>query len=236
MITDASIAPTAALLADPTRVAILCALADGRVRPAGELARHAGVSASTASEHLARLLAGGLVAVERHGRHRYYRVGSGRVVAALEALGAIAQPGGALPFREAAAARAIHHARACYDHLAGALGVEVTRALSERGALVLAGDRYEVPPEGEELLSGRLGVDMKRARAARRQFARACLDWSERTHHLAGALGCELLRRLLELGWLERTEGSRALRVTGAGRRGFGEVLGVEALASRYAG
>ena len=235
MITDASIAPAAALLADPTRVAMLWALADGRMRPAGELARQAGVSASTASEHLARLLAGGLVAVERHGRHRYYRVGGETVVAALEAVGAIARPDdGPLPFRDAAAAREIRHARACYDHLAGALGVRVTRALVERGALVPVGAAYEVPAEGAEFLAARLGVDVRRARASRRQFTRACLDWSERVHHLAGALGAELLAALLALGWLERTEGSRALRVSAAGRRGFREVLGVEALEGRY--
>lgn len=234
MITDASIAPAAALLADPTRVAMLMALADGRMRPAGELARQAGVNASTASEHLARLLDGGLVAVERHGRHRYYRVGSVSVVAALEAVGAIARSSGPLPFREAAAARGIRHARACYDHLAGALGVEVTRALVERGALVPVGAGYEVPAEGAEFLASRLGVDVERARASRRQFTRACLDWSERTHHLAGALGAELLLGLLALGWLERTDGSRALRVSAAGRRGFREVLGVEALEGRY--
>lgn len=234
MISDASIAPTAALLADPTRVAILCALADGRVRPAGELARQAGVSASTASEHLARLLAGGLVAVERHGRHRYYRVGGEPVVAALEAVGAIAQASAPPGYREAAAARAVRHARACYDHLAGALGVEVTRALVERGVLVPAGRRYDVPSDGAEFLAARLGVDVDRAKAGRRQLTRACLDWTERAHHLAGALGAELLARLLALGWLERTEGSRALRVTAAGRRGFRDVLGIDALDSRY--
>ncbi|HEX8271180.1 MAG TPA: winged helix-turn-helix domain-containing protein [Longimicrobiaceae bacterium] len=234
MISDASIAPTAALLADPTRVAILCALADGRVRPAGELARQAGVSASTASEHLARLLAGGLVAVERHGRHRYYRVGGEPVVAALEAVGAIAQASAPPGFREAAAARAVRHARACYDHLAGALGVQVTRALVERGVLVPAGLRYDVPPGGAEFLAARLGVDVERASAGRRPLTRACLDWTERAHHLAGALGAELLARLLALGWLERTEGSRALRVTPAGRRGFRDVLEIDALDSRY--
>lgn len=235
MITDASIAPVAALLADPTRVAILFALADGRVRPAGELARHAGVGASTASEHLARLLDGGLVAVERHGKHRYYRVASEAVVALLEAMGALARPAGPLPYRQAAAARAVRHARACYDHLAGALGVEVTQALVDRGALVPDGGRFDLPPEGAEFLAARLGVDVDGARAARRRhFAKACLDWSERTPHLAGALGAGLLARLLSLEWLERTDGSRALRVTSAGRRGFRDVLGIEALESRY--
>lgn len=234
MITDGSIAPVAALFADPTRVGILLALADGRPKPAGELARHAGVRASTASEHLARLLAGGLVVVERHGRHRYYRIGGERVVGVLEAIGALAGPAPPAGYRQTAAARALRHARACYDHLAGALGVEVTRALEERGALVLGGEQYEVPPEGATFLADRLGVDVDRARASRRQFARACLDWTERSYHVAGALGSELLGRFRALGWLEHTDGSRALRVTPSGRRGFRDVLGIEALDSRY--
>ena len=235
MITDASITNVAALLADPTRVAMLLALADGRIRPAGELARCAGVSASTASEHLARLLAGGLVVAERHGRHRYYRVRGGDVVETLEALGAMARPSVAATEREAGADRAIHHARACYDHLAGALGVQVTQALVERGVLVATGPGYDVPPEREALLSEQLGVNVERARASRRHFAKACLDWTERTHHVAGALGAELLERFLALGWLERHDRSRALRVTSPGRRGFRKVLGVDALSTRYA-
>ncbi|MBV9772940.1 MAG: winged helix-turn-helix transcriptional regulator [Gemmatimonadetes bacterium] len=234
MITDGSIAPVAALLADPTRVGILWALVDGRPKPAGELARQAGVRASTASEHLARLLAGGLVVVERHGRHRYYRIGGERVVAALEAMGALAGPAPSSGYRQSSAARAVRHARACYDHLAGALGVDVTRALVERGALVLGNEQYEVPPEGAALLADRLGVDVGRARASRRQFAKACLDWTERSYHVAGALGAELLERFRALGWLEPAEGSRALRVTPSGRRGFRDVLGIDVLSSRY--
>lgn len=234
MISDASIAPVAALIADPTRAVILCALADGRVRPAGELAREAGVSASTASEHLSRLLEGGLVEVERHGRHRYYRVSGERVVTALEAIGALARPGPALPHRRAAVARGLRHARACYDHLAGTLGVALARALVERGVLHSHNGHYELPEAGSRFLADGLGVDVARARASRRQFARACLDWTERSHHIAGALGAELLRRLLELGWLERSAGSRILRVTHAGRRGFQESFEIDALALRY--
>lgn len=234
MITDGSIASVAALLADSTRVAIVLALADGRPRPAGELARHAGVRASTASEHLARLLEGELVVVERRGRHRYYRVGGAHVVATLEALGALARPAGHVELRQAAAARALRHARACYDHLAGALGVQVTAALVERGALVLRDEQYELPPAGADFLAGTLGVDVDRARRSRRQFAKACLDWTERTYHVAGALGAELLHRFRALGWLEHADAGRALRVTPSGRRGFRDTLGVDALGSRY--
>jgi DNA-binding transcriptional ArsR family regulator len=235
VITDESIAPVAALLADPTRMAILWALADGRPRPAGELARQARVSASTASEHLARLLAGGLVVVERHGRHRYYRVADARVIATIEAMGALARPVAPLGHGRTAAARAVRHARSCYDHLAGALSVQVARALIDRGTLVLRDEQYEVSAAGAVFLSNELGVDVERARASRRQFAKACLDWTEREYHVGGAVGSELLRQFLSLGWLERMEGSRGLCVTSSGRRGFRGLLGIDPLASRYA-
>jgi DNA-binding transcriptional ArsR family regulator len=234
MITDHSIAPVGALLADSARVAILLALADGRPRPAGDLARMAGIKPSTASEHLSRLLAGQLVVVEPQGRHRYYRIAGAQVVSLLEALGAHAQPSPPSGYRELAAARSVRHARACYDHLAGALGVQVTSALVDRGVLVAVGQAFEVPPEGSSFLTDQLGIDVTAARASRRQFAKACLDWTERQHHVAGALGFALLSRFLELQWLERTESSRALRVTSAGRRGFRDVLDVDALEARY--
>jgi DNA-binding transcriptional ArsR family regulator len=235
VITDESIAPVAALLADPTRMAILWALADGRPRPAGELARQARVSASTASEHLARLVAGGLIGVERHGRHRYYRVGEAKVIAAIEAIGALARPASSRGSPQAAAVGTIRHARSCYDHLAGALSVQVTHALIDRGVLVLRDEQYEIPPAGAVFLSNELGVDVDQARASRRQFAKACLDWTEREYHVAGAVGSEMLRQFISLGWLERMQGNRGLCVTASGLRGFRRILGIDALASRYA-
>lgn len=234
MITDEAIAPVAALFADPSRLAMLWALSDGRPRPAGELARHARVSASTASEHLSRLLGSGLVVAERRGRHRYYRIGGPSVVAALEAMGALAVPATPTDYRHAAAAKAVRHARSCYDHLAGALGVQVTQALVARRVLHLRDEQYEVSSEGAAFLADQLGADVDGARASRRQFAKACLDWTEREYHVAGALGAELLCRFLTLEWLERTNGGRALRVTAPGRRGFQSTLGVDPLAARY--
>ncbi|MBV9879634.1 MAG: winged helix-turn-helix transcriptional regulator [Gemmatirosa sp.] len=219
---DAHIAPTAALLADPARAAMLLALSDGRALPAGALAHLARVGAPAASAHLGKLAAGGLVAAERHGRHRYYRLANPAVVAALEALAAVALPAPAESRREAHAAQGIRLARTCYDHLAGALGVGVTDALVAQGALVLADRAYEVTPAGVARLAA-LGVDLAGvqddARRTRRPLTRACLDWSERRYHLAGALGAALVDRLLGAGWVERTPASRALRVTNAGRR-----------------
>lgn len=234
MITDQSIAHVSALLADPARLAILLALIDGRPRPAGELARMAGVKPSTASEHLSKLLGGELIAVEPRGRHRYYRIAGAHVASVIEQLGALAQPRPPSDYRLQAAARAVRHARACYDHLAGVLGIQVTATLTDRGVLLLNGDAFELTAEGTAFLESRLGIDVCAVRASRRQFAKACLDWTEREYHVAGALGCALLSCFFEFEWLERAERTRALRVTAAGRRGFQDVLGVDALGGKY--
>jgi len=224
---DAQVAPVAALLADPARSTILFALSDGRTLPACELALLAGVTAPTISYHLEKLIAGRLVAAERHGRHRYYRLASPAVVGLLEALATVAPPAPARTFRAGQAAKALRAARTCYDHLAGQLGVQVTEALVARRCLLPAGRDYTLTPAGERLL-GRLEVDVSAARAARRSFAPACLDWSERRHHLAGALGAALLDRLLALRWIERTRASRTIRLTDGGRRGLREQLHVQ--------
>jgi DNA-binding transcriptional ArsR family regulator len=201
---------------------MLWALSDGRALPAGVLAQVARVSAPTASAHLAKLTAGGLLAGERHGRHRYYRLVNPAIVAALEALAAVAPPARAASPRDAHAARGVRLARTCYDHMAGVLGVAVTDALVSQGALSLEGRSYAVTHEGRARFA-ELGVDVgacaETARRTRRPLTRACLDWSERRYHLAGALGAAFVECLLGAGWVERTPASRALRVTSAGRR-----------------
>jgi DNA-binding transcriptional ArsR family regulator len=219
---DARIAPVAALVADATRSTILWALSDGRSLPACELALQSGVTAATISYHLEKLIAGGLIAADRHGRHRYYRLADPTVVSLLEALAAMAPPAAARSFREGQRTKGLRFARTCYDHLAGQLGVQLAEALVKQRFLVAAGRDYALTPAGERLLAG-LAVDVGSARSARRRFARACLDWSERRHHLAGALGAALLERLLALRWLERTAASRALRLSDQGRRGLRE-------------
>lgn len=228
---DAQVAPAAALLADPARAAMLWAMSDGRALPAGMLARAAGVGASAASAHLTRLVGGGLLTAERHGRHRYYRiVDPASVVAALEALALVAPSAPARTLREAHAASGIRLARTCYDHLAGRLGVALTDALVAGGALVLDGRVYQVTREGERAFES-VGVqvgDVRRAAArTRRPLTRACLDWSERRYHLAGALGAALAARLLELGWVERLPATRALRITPDGRRELRRRFGI---------
>ncbi len=226
---DDRVADAAALLADRTRAAMLAALADGRALPAGELARHGGVARSTASGHLARLMDAGLLAVEREGRHRYYRLtdtrSTARLLEALATLGVSPRerPPAERAFRESA----IRRGRTCYDHLAGVLGVALAEGMVERGWLTLEEKAFEPTPAGEAGLAA-LGVDWGAARRARRSFARACLDWTERRHHLAGALGAALCDRLFEAGWVERTGTPRVVRVTRAGRRGLADRLGIE--------
>jgi DNA-binding transcriptional ArsR family regulator len=224
---DADIAAVAALLGEPARAAIMAALMDGSSHPAGELASYAGVSPSTASGHLARLLGGGLVCCDVHGRERRYRLGSAEVAAALEALARIAPAAAIQSLRSSDRAAAIRAARTCYDHLAGSVGVGITEALVHRGALVPNEDGYSLTSTGEELLS-RLGVDVAAARVERRSFARACLDWSERRSHLAGALGAGLAQTVIANGWLQRRPADRALTVTPAGAAALRRFFGVE--------
>lgn len=203
------------LLADRTRVEILTTLMDGRALTSGELARTVGVATSTASDHLGRLLDGGLVTVRAQGRHRYFRLADAQVAALLESLGAVPAPESA-PHPRAPAALA--YARSCYDHLAGQLGVRVLETLHSRGAVADDGpDRLRVTAAGDRVFAS-LGVDIRVPRGGSRPLVRPCLDWTERRDHLAGALGAALLTAFLDAGWLARTERPRALRVPRAGR------------------
>jgi DNA-binding transcriptional ArsR family regulator len=219
-----SIADAASLIGEPTRAAILLALVDGRALPAGELARAAGLSAPATSLHLAKLVGGGLLALRREGRHRYYRLASADVAHALEALGAIAtaRP----PARSVLPGRArLRAARACYDHLAGAVAVALAESLEREHVLRAADDRtYEVTREGARWFAAALRIDVGELARGRRALARRCLDWTERRPHLAGALGAALLDRLVERRWVARTSGSRALRITALGRAEFAKL------------
>jgi DNA-binding transcriptional ArsR family regulator len=226
---DADVAGIASLLADQARVAMLDALLDGRALSAGELARCARVTAPTASAHLRRLLDGGLLAVQAQGRHRYYRLAGPAVAEAMEALSVIAPRRPVRSLRQSQQAQALRFARTCYDHLAGAVGVAVADALVRAGALRPVGDRdYDLTAHGEQLLGG-LGVDVAELRRQRRAFARCCLDWTERTPHLSGALGAALLVRLLNLGWLVRGRMPRGLVLTDPGRDGLLRAFGCDA-------
>ncbi|PWR06178.1 transcriptional regulator, partial [Micromonospora acroterricola] len=217
-------AELAALLADGTRAGICLALLDGRAWTAGELARRAGVAPSTASDHLTRLVRGGLLVEERQGRHRYLRLAGPSVAQLIEGLAAHAPappaPTGSL--RSTTAGAALAYARTCYDHLAGRLGVLMYDALLADGRLDRASG-LTLTPDGWAWAAG-LGVPVDVLRTARRPVVRDCLDWTERRPHLAGGLGAALCRRFADLGWTTRGTG-RAVRLTPTGRAALAATL-----------
>jgi DNA-binding transcriptional ArsR family regulator len=226
MTLHANYTSAAALIGDPVRALMLNALLDGRALPAGELAFAAGVTPQTASSHLNKLLTGGLLEVESEGRHRYFRLAGSHVAEALERLAAIRPD----PVRRPAPTReatALRHARSCYNHLAGRLGVEVTRCLEARRMIVpVRFKRFEITANGTEWF-GSLGIDVPGLKPGTRGIARQCLDWTEREHHLAGPLGVALLAAFFEHRWLRREQTGRALQITPAGRAALLAHLGV---------
>ncbi|MEU8793357.1 winged helix-turn-helix domain-containing protein [Streptomyces sp. NPDC048643] len=226
------LAALARLLADETRAAFLLALLDGRAWTAGELARQAGVAPSTASEHLGKLVAGGLLTEERQGRHRYVRLADARVAQLVEDLAAHVGPRPAeVPrtLRESSTGSATARGRTCYDHLAGRLGIALTDALTGRG-LLRQDTGFALTDAGLRWFDG-VGISLERT--GRRPLARACLDWTERRPHLAGTAGAALCRRALDARWCVRIGSDRAVKVTPDGERAFAELLGIEATALR---
>ena len=218
----------AGLLGEPARTRILTALLGGCALTAKELAYFAGVSAPTASSHLSRLVGGDLLVMEKQGRCHYYRIKSAEVAHAIEGLMVVASgpPQGWPPNHRVDPA--LRDARMCYDHLAGRLGVAVCDMLRRREYLVLGGGEGEVTAAGERFLAG-LGIDLGAARRAKRHYCRACLDWTERRHHVSGAVGAALAAAFLARGWIARIPDSRALTVTPSGRKALAG-LGVAAV------
>jgi DNA-binding transcriptional ArsR family regulator len=209
---DRDLAPVASLIGDPTRIAILAALAEGHALPAGELAHRAGVQPATATAHLRQLVDGGLVCVRAQGRHRYHELAGPQVAAVVEALAQLAPATPVRSLRTDRAAKTLAEARTCYDHLAGRRGVELRDRLIEADALRMVDHRdHRLTPRGHILVDA-LGIDARQLNTTRRVFARSCVDWTQRRPHLAGALPALLTRRFLELGWLTRGTG-RSLRV-----------------------
>jgi DNA-binding transcriptional ArsR family regulator len=227
---EADIAQVGALFGESSRAAILTVLMDGRALPAGELARAAGIGATAASAHLAKLLNAGLLAVECEGRHRYYRLAGPDVAAVIEDLAHLV--GKPLVFglpKMPPAARALRHARTCYDHLAGELAVAITGALEQRGLLIRGeGKRYELGGERARRWFVRQGVDFNALKPGRYGIARQCLDWTERWPHLAGPLGARLLALWCKKRWLQhhRTY-PRLIEATPIGYRKLRQELGI---------
>jgi DNA-binding transcriptional ArsR family regulator len=242
---DANIAALGALLSDPSRCRLLVALADGRALAASVLASEAGISPSTASEHLGKLLDSDLLRVEAHGRHRYYRLAGPHVGRLLETLAAHAPSAPVRSLREGTRAHAVRRARYCYDHLGGRLAVALMNALLKEGVLTGGDGRfhpeqgssdrlsapgrdvdYRLTEPGERWLTER-GFDLDALKARRRPLIRYCLDWSEQSHHLAGALGAGLAQHLFALEWLSPSKHGRAVSITPRGVDGLAAQFGV---------
>lgn len=226
MQTGPHIAQIAALVGDPARANVLSALLDGRALTATELAYFAGVTPQTISSHLGKLTEAGLLALEKQGRHRYYRLASPLVARMLEGIMCVAQVGPARYHPHWKGGEALRIARTCYDHLAGRLAVKLADALVAHDHVVLADDGGEVTKAGMEFLTG-LGIELGAVAKSRRIFCKPCLDWSERRPHLAGVLGATLAKHAFQLGWVQRIKDSRAVAITEAGRQGFPEAFGV---------
>jgi DNA-binding transcriptional ArsR family regulator len=250
---DADIAATGALLGDRARARIVTTLGDGRALPASVLAAEAGIAASTASEHLAKLVEGGLLAAERHGRHRYFRLAGPDVAHMLEAMARVSPPAPVTSLRQGTRANALRAARTCYDHLAGRLGTELMAAMIS-GDLIDGGDGlsdtavarrdrlsgrgrdvdYRLTALGAETLAA-FGVDFAAATAGRRPLVGYCVDWSEQRHHISGVVGAAILNRMLELAWIVRQPRGRAVWLTPAGAEGLRDAFGFEPEAACYA-
>jgi DNA-binding transcriptional ArsR family regulator len=237
---DVEISEVAVLLADRARCRVLLALNDGRALPASVLADEAGVTRATASSHLRKLTDAGLLRVEPQGRHRYYRLAGPHVGELLEKLTQIAPARPVRSLRESTRAAQLRAARACYDHLAGRLGVEIMAAMLEQGYLDGGDGRHDPDRSHHDQVrgygrdidysltpAGRRWLDEMEivVPARRRTLIRYCIDWSEQRHHLAGLLGRSILDRFLSAGWVRRRERGRSMQVTPAGEAALAESL-----------
>lgn len=212
------IVQVAALIADHARSSVLTALMSDRALTATELADMAGVSRSTMSEHLAKLIDGGLICMEKQGRHRYFRLANSEVASMLESLMHVAFGAGAVPLRSSPREPAMRRARVCYDHLAGELGVTLYDGLKQSGALVMTPAGLVASERGHNLFED-FGIKVKELAHSRRPVCRECLDWSERRFHLAGSLGAAILAQILAVGWAKRVPDTRIVKFHAEGER-----------------
>ena len=228
---DTQLSKLAAAIAEPARTRMLCSLMDGRARTSTELAALAEVSPSTASVHLSKLREQHLVLVVAQGKHRYYQIANQQVAAALESLLSIAgQFQAPTPRFTSSTPDHLRKARTCYDHMAGEIAVGMHDYLLQQKWITPKPEdssAYELSIEGIRALE-ELGIDIASVRKSRRRFACSCLDWSERTPHLGGALGAALLKLIMQKSWVESDLDSRVLRVTSKGKRQFYQVFGLE--------
>lgn len=220
-----SIAPIAALAGDPARANMLAALLSGKALTATELANEAGITAQTASSHLAKLETGGLIAGVKQGRHRYFRLFGSDVADMLEKMTSVAARAGHLRTRPGPSDPQVRRARVCYDHLAGEMGVALFDGLAKKGYIAARGDAVMLTRKGAAFFP-KMGIDLSVLSQSRRPLCKSCLDWSQRRSHLAGSLGAALLDRIYDEGWAMRDRKSRALIFTRSGEAKFRSMFG----------
>jgi DNA-binding transcriptional ArsR family regulator len=222
------IAMVASLVGDPARANMLTALMNGRALTATELSQEAGITPQTASSHLSKLEAGGLIEQEKQGRHRYYRLADPDVADVLESLQGLAARAGHLRVRTGPKDPALRRARVCYDHLAGDLGVQMLDSMRRQKLVRQHKNDIELTADGERFVEKALQIDAATLTHPRRPVCKACLDWSERRHHLAGTLGAALMQRFTELKWAARdpVPGSRVVQFTRQGEKRFAALFG----------
>jgi len=223
-----SIVGIAALIGDHARAEMLTALMGGQALTATELTAVAGVTKQTVSTHLAKLCDARLLSVESQGRHRYFRLADRDVAQLLESLMGVAYRTGALRVRTSPREPALRKARVCYDHLAGELGVLVFDSFEQQNCLRYDGVTPELTPRGKRFCVA-FGIDVAALGRQRRPLCRACLDWSVRRPHLAGAVGAAVLSRCLSLGWARRVRDSRVVNFSTAGEKSLREQFRLKA-------
>lgn len=215
-----NVVEVAALLGEKSRSTIITTLMDGRFHTASELAFLASITPQTASFHLSKLVQSNLVKVEKRGRHRYFQLADGESARILESLISISPLPEVRSLKQSNELKLLRQARTCYDHLAGKLGVDLTESMLVAGYLEKETREFVVTSKGEQFFTG-YGINFSELKGKRRSFSHVCLDWSERSHHLAGALGNALLTHFFELGWIVQVPSIRAIKVTDKGKAGF---------------
>jgi DNA-binding transcriptional ArsR family regulator len=217
----------AALIGEQTRATMLWHLLDGRAYTATELAHTTGISPTSASNHLSKLLGADLLKVESQGRHRYYSFAKPEVAYVVESLASLSDDSTKKKKEKVSAVSGIQYCRTCYDHLAGYIGVQFSESLEKKGVMKKSGSIYMITDKGWKWLSvfDILEDDISNTR---RPVARQCLDWSERRPHLAGQLGALLLHKMTERKWFKKVQFSRELIVTAKGRGEMYDLLGME--------
>jgi DNA-binding transcriptional ArsR family regulator len=220
-----NVANTASVISDPSRAAILTVLLDGRFHTASELSLIIGVKPQTTSYHLSKLIEQNIIVVENQGRHRYFGIQNQEIARTIESLLVISPPEKIKSLRQSRSDAAIRYARTCYDHIAGYMGVQLADAFLRKGYI---DQEFSLTKEGERFLEEELKVNLKELKKKRRSYCHKCLDWSERRHHIAGAIGLAILEKFVEYEWVVRLPKTRALAITHKGKEGIHNLLSIE--------